>query len=310
MKAFLVSTLSLVLTSSGMMNSHLCNNFVPQNDRYIPANQKEGEETGITLAEFNSILDRIEKIYGPIVQAKGGKIEIRRLWDDGTVNASAERVGTTYRINMYGGMARHKLISADGFMLVACHEMGHHLGGKPKYSNWWPVGSDSWATVEGQSDYFGTAKCMRRMYLDMTEEEFNDFDRTNEFANEKCAGVYTDAKDQDMCVRNAVAGVVLGNVLGDLSGTGLVNLETPSTEAANGINQRHPKAQCRADTYFQGALCSVPFTVDFSDANHNAGACGTDGGFADGLRPKCWFNPSSRKLDSNKDLAHQGEVFY
>lgn len=310
MKAFLVSTLSLVLTSSGMMKSHLCNNFVPQNDRYIPANQKEGEETGITLAEFNSIMDRIEKIYGPIVQAKGGKLEARRLWDDGTVNASAERIGTTYRINMYGGMARHKFITPDGFMLVACHEMGHHLAGKPKYSNWWPVGSDSWASVEGQSDYFGTAKCMRRMYLDMTEEEFNDFDRTNEFANEKCAGVYTDVKDQDMCIRNAVAGVVLGNVLGDLSGTGLVNLETPSTEAANGINQRHPKAQCRADTYFQGALCSVPFTVDFSDANHNAGACDSNSGFAEGIRPKCWFNPSSRTQDSNKDLAHQGEVFY
>lgn len=309
MKGFLIGSLSLLMTSSGLLSSHFCN-FVPENDRYIPADQKEGEETGITEEEFNSILDRIEKIYGPIVKAKGGSLEVRRLWTDGTVNASAERNGTTYRINMYGGMARHKLITADGFMLVACHEMGHHLAGKPKYSNWWPIGSDSWASVEGQSDYFGTAKCMRRMYLDMTEEEFSDFDRTNTFANDKCAGVYTDAKDQDMCVRNAIAGIVLGNVLGDLGGAGTVNLETPSTELANGIYQRHPKAQCRADTYFQGALCSLPFSMEFSDANHNDGACGSDAGFKDGLRPKCWFNPTKSNPRPNRGIAHDAKVFY
>lgn len=309
MKGFLLASLSLILTSSGLVDSHLCN-FAPENDQYIPADQKAGEETGISEAEFNSVLNRIEKIYGPIVKAKGGTLEVRRLWTDGTVNASAERIGTTYRINMYGGMARHKFITADGFMLVACHEMGHHLAGKPKYSNWWPIGSDSWASVEGQSDYFGTAKCMRRMYLDMTEEEFSDFDRSNEFANEKCAGVYTEAKDQDMCVRNAIAGVVLGDVLGELGGSGKTSLETPSTEVFNGINQRHPKAQCRTDTYFQGGLCSIPFSVDFSDANHNAGACAADGGFADGLRPKCWFNPSTTPARPRPGVAHNGKVFY
>ncbi|MEZ4816245.1 MAG: hypothetical protein R3A80_13750 [Bdellovibrionota bacterium] len=309
MKGFLISSLSLILTSSGMMNNHMCN-FVPENDLYIAADQKEGEETGITNEEFDSILNRIEKIYGPIIKAKGGTLEIRRLWTDGTVNASAERIGTTYRLNMYGGMARHKIMTADGFMLVACHEMGHHLGGKPKYSNWWPIGSESWASVEGQSDYFGTAKCMRRMFLDMTEEELADFDHSNEFAAEKCAGVYEDQKDQYMCLRNAAAGVVLGNVLGELGNTGSVNLETPSTEVFSGINQKHPKAQCRADTYFQGALCSVPFNVDFSDANHSTGACGKDGGFVEGIRPKCWFNPSTRSPRPTRGVAHQGKVFY
>ncbi len=315
MKGILLSSLSLVMATSSVVKTELCQ-FAPANDLYISADQKAGEATGISEAQFNGILDRIQKLYGPIVQAKGGTLEIRRLWTDGTVNASAERVGTTYRLNMYGGMARHQLMTPDGFALVVCHEMGHHLGGKPKYKSFF--GSETWASVEGQSDYFGTSKCMRRMYLDMTAEELADFTRNNAYAEKKCAETFTDEKEITMCLRNSEAGVVLGDVLGELGGTGATNLETPSTDVYNGINQQHPKAQCRADTYFQGSLCSVPFNVDFSDANQLTGACVAESGFTVGLRPKCWFNPKKRKLSLDKGLSkildvnnpNQQKVYY
>jgi hypothetical protein len=311
MKGILLGTVSLLMATSSVVKTELCE-FAPKNERYIPAASKEGEATGISFEEFNSILDRITKIYGPIIAAKGGTLDIQRLWDDGTVNASAERLGDTYRLNMYGGLARHELITPDGFMLVACHEMGHHLGGKPKFSSWWPIGSETWASVEGQADYFGTAKCMHRMFLDMTNEELAHFAGTNTFAAEKCNSVYEDGTDRTICLRSAEAGLVLGDVLGSLGGTGATSLETPSTEIATGIFQNHPKAQCRTDTYFQGSLCDVPYTVDFSDTNQATGACNKDK-YTVGVRPKCWFNPAkrqSRNLDLAIEALHQEKVYY
>ncbi len=313
MKGILLGTLSVLVGGSSIVKDQYCQ-FVPKNDRYIPVATKANEATGISEETFNSIMDRIEKIYAPIIESKGGKLDLRRLWTDGTVNASAERIGDTYRVNMYGGMARHELITADGFMLVACHEVGHHLGGKPKYSNWWPIGSESWASVEGQSDYFGTAKCMRKMFLDMSEEELLAFEKNNAFAEKKCNEVYSEEKDQTMCVRNAIAGVVLGDVLGSLSESEPVNLETPSVDEFAGVNQKHPKAQCRADTYFQGALCSIGHDVEFSNDNQLTGACVAESGFENGMRPKCWFNPKKkatrRPVLSKKDSAHNQSVFY
>ena len=59
---------------------------------------------------------------------------------------------------MFGGLARHKLVTPDGFALVACHEMGHHLGGAPRRGGW--------ASNEGQSDYYATTKCARRIWAE------------------------------------------------------------------------------------------------------------------------------------------------
>ena len=30
---------------------------------------------------------------------------------------------------MFGGLAGHETITTDAFALVACHELGHHIGG-------------------------------------------------------------------------------------------------------------------------------------------------------------------------------------
>ena len=278
----------LGMSQSTVIVQNLCSGFVPPNDKYIPVGLKDGEQ-GITQDEFNTLLDRLDKVYAPIVEAKGGTLKINRKWEDGTVNAYAERIGTSWEITMFGGLARYKNMTADGFMLVACHELGHQLGGKPKVTSFF--GKTSWAAVEGQSDYFGTAKCMKRMFMDMTQSELSTFKSASKTADDACAVAYKDPNDQLICQRDAAAGIVLGNVLSDLGSDGVVTLETPSTEVARGIDQKHPKAQCRLDTYFQGAACNVNYGVDFSDTDQITGACSKAAGFTQGLRPACWFNP-------------------
>ena len=130
--------------------------FLPPNNLQIPVGSLE--DKGISLNEYDAVMDRIQALYGPIIAARGGRLVIKRLWDDPTVNASAVRDGDDYIINMYGGLARHATITQDGMALVACHELGHHLGGVPKYA-----GMD-WASNEGQADYFANLKCLHRVF--------------------------------------------------------------------------------------------------------------------------------------------------
>ena len=114
----------------------------------------------ITEEEFNSILDRIEEMYTPIIAEFGATLSVARSWSDGTVNAYARQLGSTWEIAMFGGLARHETITGDAFALVACHELGHHIGGAPKKSSWY--GGSMWASNEGQSDYWGAMKCLKR----------------------------------------------------------------------------------------------------------------------------------------------------
>ena len=77
------------------------------------------------------------------------------------MNAFAKQGASTWEVHMYGGLARHQAVTADGFALVVCHELGHHLGGAPQKVDWF--GRLRWASNEGQADYWGTAKCFRKL---------------------------------------------------------------------------------------------------------------------------------------------------
>src|SRR5258708_747059 len=89
--------------------------FLPPNDMRIAT--ASADDKGITKEQFEQVMDRGQEIYGPIIAARGGKLVINRLWEDETVNASAQRMGSDYVLNMYGGLARHETITQDGMAL-------------------------------------------------------------------------------------------------------------------------------------------------------------------------------------------------
>ena len=147
----------LLLLGSVGSNSHvqhLCKGFLPENSMWIPDNRAMNK--GLTELEFNQLLDRLQALYAPEFAQRGATFMIERNWADGTVNAYAYQDGNDWIISMFGGMARHPAMTYDGFAAIACHEVGHHMGGAPKYSR------GDWASVEGQSDYYATAKSLKR----------------------------------------------------------------------------------------------------------------------------------------------------
>jgi hypothetical protein len=115
--------------------------FLPPNNLYIPDRRvvldRHGNPIGggITEPEFEGVIAAVEKLYTPIVSSMGGKLVIHRRWKDGTVNAYADRQDGNWNVTMFGGLARHKETTIDGFLLVVCHELGHQIGGAPKYNN-------------------------------------------------------------------------------------------------------------------------------------------------------------------------------
>jgi hypothetical protein len=260
----------------------LCDGFLPPNDMLIAVDSPEAK--GIGEKEFNAVLDQIQSIYGPIVAAKGGKLQINRLWSNGTVNASAQRSGSTYIINMYGGLARHEVVTQDGFAVVACHEMGHHLGGAPKVSNW--------ASNEGQSDYFANLKCMRLLFGAPGAASFTRMNGDDEVAQAACAKSYAKPADQAICLRSANAAMSVSTLLKILRKEPKpLHFDTPDTNVVAKTDDRHPAPQCRLDTYFAAALCTRPLGDILDDINPAVGTCTGPAGFTAGLRPLCWYKP-------------------
>ncbi len=261
--------------------------FAPENSLDIPSTHKS--INGIDEAVFNQVIDEIEAIYRPIVEGNGDKFTINRKWSDGTVNASAQRSGKNVIVNMYGGLARHDLITKDGFALVMCHEVGHHLGGAPKVGGWF----NKWASNEGQSDYFANLKCFRKVYG--TEDNVTFIQNLNapKVVTDNCNAVFTNEADAALCVRSAIAAKSTADLLASLRNAGETDFTKPDTNEVSRTNNAHPEAQCRLDTYFAAALCDVDMNIDVDNKDPNKGTCNRKDGDKEGLRSLCWYKPKN-----------------
>ncbi|NOT78581.1 MAG: hypothetical protein HOP07_06210 [Bacteriovoracaceae bacterium] len=291
-KGILVAMMATTLTFSQAFSCdmHGKGGFAPENNLQIAVGDKAANN--MTKELFLDAITRVSSAYEPIVAQKDGKLIMNNRWDDNTVNASAQQSGKNWQVNMYGGLARHPLVTVDGFMMVVCHELGHHIGGAPRKGGF----GSSWASNEGQADYFAGLKCMRRVL----ENE----DNISAIANmtidadvvTQCSSVYKSESEIALCKRVSMAGKSLAMLLGDLGGNSNVKFNTPDVSKVAKTNDNHPQAQCRLDTYFQGSLCDKAISDDVDNRDAIKGTCVKKDGYTVGVRPLCWYKPGANEI--------------
>lgn len=254
----------------------------------------------ITEEEFNGIVNRIIGLYKPLAVQQGATLKSNNLWSDTTVNASASQTGTSWIINMYGGLARRPEVTPDGFALVVCHELGHHFGGFAFY------GDQDWAASEGQSDYFATQACARKIWSADKVENAKFRTTVGDFEKSKCDATWRSEDEQNLCYRSAAAGYSLASLLSALGRGSAPRFDTPDPKQVPSTFVNHPQGQCRLDTYFTGALCTSNFKETLIPGRRHASgqrsveaetiasetSCMTSAGFTEGVRPRCWFKPN------------------
>ncbi len=289
MTHYLRMTITIFVTLIFSYQSSSCvggKGFFPKNNWRIPIEHKA--LNGITEIQFNDIIDNVANFYHPIFQSKGAQLVVERLWSDGTVNAFATRKGSQWIVQMYGGLARHGEITSDGFALVLCHEIGHHLGGVPRYP-----GQNGWASNEGQSDYFAATKCLRRVWSGDDNQQIVSGMGIPSTLKSKCSSEWGNADDQAMCMRIGMAGLSTTRMFAVLSAGRMPAFDEADNTQVNQTVDSHPPYQCRLDTYFQGGLCTVDYSEEIGQSNPNIGTCNRASNQEVGSRRLCWYSPSS-----------------
>lgn len=253
---------------------------------------------------FTQLIKSIEAVYKPIVQKLGGNLNIKAQWGSNTPNAYARKIFRNWSVVVTGGLARHPSMTKDGIALVVCHEIGHHLAGFPfaqtGIAAW--LGMD-WVANEGESDYYATQVCARKIWGNQIAQ--NQVFRSSASAQVKdeCDKFWKKEADQNLCYRTVTASEALADVLASLANTSNPQLHTPNTSVVAATYQGHPEAQCRLDTYFQGAICPVGWNDAVVPGKKQAGgktglaaekqaamsSCSKANGYSFGLRPACWY---------------------
>ena len=112
--------------------------------------------SGISKTDFDGAMDIVERVYAPIFRSARCPLNLIRSWSNGEVNAQAWQSGGYCHVEMFGGFARYPGMTRNAMIAIACHEIGHHIGGAPYYTG------DN-LSVEGQADYFTTLSCMKKL---------------------------------------------------------------------------------------------------------------------------------------------------
>lgn len=238
--------------------------------------------SGLSEIDYNQTLDRVQAIMGPEIKKRLNKnLVIDRQWAEPTVDAHATRDDENNPvIVLNGGLARHPLMTRDSFLLVVCHELGHHLGGAPKALRG-NSGLRGWSSAEGQADYFATTKCLPLFFQSGIENKTFEYDVDSnnlKQALSKCR--------DNVCARVALSGLALSQVFASLvKGTPEPSLLLNDPTKVSTTIYKHPNPQCRLDTYLSGANCDNGVEVPFDLNDPKIGACLKDLG----SRPMCWF---------------------
>ncbi len=271
-------------------------NILPENDLW----KVDGFNVGLGLseAEFNEAIDEVLKVYEPIIRSFGANLEVVRLWEHPDVNATALMRGKNWFLTFYGGLARRPEINKDGMQLVVCHEIGHLIGGFPFKSHG--------ASVEGQSDYFATQECIRRVWSHQPSSIPLSADGDHPIVRKACDQSWSGRGDQEHCYRTAGGSMSLARLMGALTPEPTVpSFEQHDPNKVSVTYVKHPAAQCRLDTLLSAAYCTAQFDVarvpgrGHANGQDSLGAetemtqtsCAERSGFEVGLRPRCWFFP-------------------
>lgn len=276
---------NLLFCLSVLVSAPLFANFLPPNR--APTQLLERESNGMTQAEFNSIIDQVEKIYDPLIYRQGGNLQINRLWANNDINATSAQNRGQRIINLYGGLARHPLITADAFALVVCHEVGHHLAGFPQMS--------SWAATEGNADYFANQSCVKKLWSQAQLSERNLPAEENDLPQRFCESAYgsDDPSHLPFCQRQLAAAYSLASLLALLDKQ-TIQWDTPDLTRVPVTILQYPSPQCRLDTLTAASLCRRAFSDKIIPGNEKemaAASCHGVNGDTIGLRPACWFSP-------------------
>ena len=285
--------LTLLLSLTLVANTFACSmdgkeGFLPENKMRIPVGMK-GRNGGLSEQQFNAVIDTVINVYSPIVANMGKKLSVARNWTDATVNAYAQQQGPLWIVAMFGGLARHETITEDGFALVVCHELGHHIGGAPAKAGR-PVSN------EGQADYFAALKCLRRVWqFEDNQAAITAMTDVPKSLIDSCGRQHVWNQDVAMCIRTGMAGMSVAKLFHAFTQNRAVpKFETPDTSVVTLTDDNHPDYQCRLDTFLQGSLCTKSFNEDVSQYDEVKGTCHASTGYKVGLRPTCWFRPSAR----------------
>lgn len=250
----------------------------------------------ISKGEALAVINIFEQeLKTPVRELFGTNFEIEFSADfelpNHPIAASADRSGNEWSISILAASRTHPDMTIDSFIILLCHELGHHFAGAPFKQD--SEGNKRWASTEGQADYYATSVCAKRIFTLLPAPFLDSFSYPKDIKM-KCQENTNGRKEAQICARAIIASQAL--IRGLSNRPHIWNSTDPSVASQTvGITPQpqtgqyqYPSDQCRMETLVKGALCQQ---LEHPSNQELLGTLGSKAFCQNGpfKRPACWY---------------------
>jgi len=202
---------------------------------------------------FEQVNNLIINTYAPVVKHEyQAVLELKQLWQGFggafKVDSTQKPIGEKrFVITLTGEIPHNTHMNADGYAIVACHEIGHVVGGAPYQKR----KLTRWSSVEGQADYYATNVCMWR-YVENSPE----IKPVVEPEHLSLCEIFYGDSDKDLagCLRIMSGISAFKNYFNSTNRQALVSFSKYDESVVKKTLEKYPSNQCRLDTMIAGLL--------------------------------------------------------
>jgi hypothetical protein len=180
---------------------------------------------------YQAVIQAFQKVYGPLVEEEAGVIlDVRIDEENPDYFGGASLEGQKLTIGLGNNLPQQQGVTEKAIAFALCHEVGHLLGGLPKKMT--SEGEISWASTEGQSDYYAAKTCLPMLFEVPTLFEANK---------------------EKAIVKSGLDFILSVYELIRFSGLPKPSVTTPDESKVGATLSQYPSLQCRLDTVVAGA---------------------------------------------------------
>jgi hypothetical protein len=201
---------------------------------FLSPNFSAASASANTLLEsvsYQKVLQTFKGVYGPLLREKAGlELEVQIDQENPDYFGGASIEGHRFIVSLGNSLPAQPGMTAGAIAFALCHEAGHALGGAPKKTS--RENKLSWASVEGQSDYYAASTCLPKLFS------------TKELQT---------ANQSQAIVQSGLDWMLTVYELIRFSGIAAPSINTPDLSVAPTTVVTYPTLQCRLDTIVAGA---------------------------------------------------------
>lgn len=141
----------------------------PKDAPYFCLTPDMAPNTQIERVDFYTVPAKVISLFHESLKKIQANVMLDAQWESPYFGAGIAYYDNYFYMKIFGGTTRVEGMTLDAYAALACHELGHIIGGAPYQT----IKGAEWSSSEGQSDFFAASECLPKYFREKNVPEQN-----------------------------------------------------------------------------------------------------------------------------------------